>query len=48
MAWRIWQLAQGVYYMAFYRNGEALEITAVAVLRQLLLVACIVYGLVVV
>ena len=34
--------------MAFYRNGEALEITAVAVLRQLLLVACIVYGLVVV
>ena len=28
MAWRIWQLAQGVYYMAFYRNGEALEITA--------------------
>lgn len=48
MAWRIWQLAQGVYYMAFYMKDEALEITAVAVLRQLLLVACIVYGLVVV
>ena len=45
MLWRTWQIAQGIYYLAKYIDGEAPETIVVAVCRQLLQVACIVYGL---
>lgn len=46
--WRLKQLSLGVYYLAMYAAGEPIEAIAVGVLRQLLRVACIVYGLCVV
>lgn len=43
--WRLRQLSLGVYYLAMYATGEPLEAVLVGVFRQLLRVACIIYGL---
>lgn len=48
MIWRLYQLAQGVYYLAMYIGGISFEAFVVAVLRQFLLVSCIAYGLAVI
>lgn len=45
MVWRTWQIAQGVYYMAMYIEGESVEAIIIAIGRQLLQIACIIYGL---
>lgn len=43
--WRLRQLSLGVYYLAMYATGEPIEAIVVAVLRQMLRISCIVYGL---
>lgn len=48
IVWRIYQLSLGVYYLAFYINGETAEAVLIAILRQLLHIICIVYGLMVI
>ena len=45
MVWRVNQLGLGVYYLALYVGGESIQAVMVAVMRQLLRVGCIVYGL---